>query len=86
MAKNWTDLQPHLICLRKLVEAENVERGAAIALAPPGASNDPMVADGLRLVRSFLWIEDEDARNSIIDIVETIAEKYTDFKNKRPVN
>jgi hypothetical protein len=86
MAKNWTDLQPHLICLRKLVEAEKVERGAAIALARPDASDDPMVADGLRLVRSFLWIEDEDARNSIIDIVETIAEKYTDFKNKRPVN
>lgn len=86
MAKNWTDLQPHLICLRRLVEAEQVERGASIALAHPGAGDDPMVADGLRLMRSFLWIEDEDARNSIIDIVETIAEKYADFRNQRPVN
>ena len=35
--------------------------------------DDPYIVDGLRLMRSFLLVEDSDVRASIIRLVEKIA-------------
>ena len=44
---------------------------------------DPIAADGLRLIRSFLLIQDCDARASIINTVEkALAAQSSTFKNK----
>jgi hypothetical protein len=47
--------------------------------APSEAANDRFIADGLRLVRSFMLIEDTDMRASIIRLVEKIAEQNRVF-------
>lgn len=47
--------------------------------APSEAVNDRFIADGLRLVRSFMLIEDTDMRASIIRLVEKIAEQNRIF-------
>jgi len=47
--------------------------------ASPQDSNDRFIADGLRLVRSFMLIEDPDMRASIIRLVEKIAEQNSIF-------
>lgn len=47
--------------------------------APSKAANDRFVADGLRLVRSFMLIEDTEMRASIIRLVEKIAEQNRIF-------
>jgi hypothetical protein len=48
--------------------------------APPQDPNDWFVADGMRLVRSFMLIEDTDMRASIIRLVDKIAEQNRIFK------
>ena len=47
---------------------------------PSKKSNDRFIADGLQLVRSFMLIEDDDMRASIIRMVEKIAEQNSIFK------
>jgi hypothetical protein len=45
-----------------------------------GSADDPRVAEGMRLVRSFMAIEDAQTRASILRIVEDIAEHSPLFK------
>lgn len=45
-----------------------------------GNADDPRVAEGMRLVRSFMAIEDAQTRASILRIVEDIAEHSPLFK------
>ena len=49
----------------------------AHSLAPLQEANaaDPLAAEGLRLIRSFLLIDDSEARDAIIKLAEKIAEK-----------
>lgn len=47
------------------------------------SANDPHVADGMRLVRSFMAIECERTRASIIQIVEEIAGHSAVFSKAR---
>jgi len=48
----------------------------------PDAADDPIVAEGMRLIRSFLLIEDCNTRASIIQVAEKAAEKNPIFKTK----
>jgi len=43
---------------------------------------DPITADGLRLIRSFLLIGNSCTRESIINIVEELAAQNSNFKSK----
>ena len=45
-----------------------------------GNADDPRVAEGMRLVRSFMAIEDAQTRASILRIVEDIAAHSPLFK------
>jgi hypothetical protein len=45
-----------------------------------GSAHDPRVAEGMRLVRSFMAIEDAQTRASILRIVEEIADHSPLFK------
>lgn len=47
----------------------------------PADAQDPVVADGLILMRSFMAIDDADLRASIIGFVENIARQSPVFKN-----
>jgi hypothetical protein len=45
----------------------------ARALAAAGSSDDPRMAEALRMAKAFLAIEDETARNSLVALAERLA-------------
>jgi hypothetical protein len=61
----------------------NVKRAFSGRTKPglPADAQDPVVADGLILMRSFMAIDDADMRASIIGIVEKIARQTPLFRN-----
>ena len=77
MSKQDSDCQSNVIHLRKQRKpiAPSPRHGNVAAL-PARSSDDPVVADGLQLMRAFLWIVDSKTRATIIQSVEEIAEQY----------
>ncbi|MFN3658117.1 MAG: hypothetical protein ACK4UO_12745 [Pseudolabrys sp.] len=73
----------NVIALRSRPARMRPEAAAGAGSFPLTSTNDRCIADGMRLVRSFMAIEDEQTRASIIRIVEEIAENTPVFRKSR---
>ena len=69
----------NVITFRDRWDRTRPEYMGALGSIPPSA-NDRCVADGMRLISSFMAIEDEQTRASIIRIVEEIAQNAPVFR------
>jgi hypothetical protein len=75
MANRLWDMQTNIVQLRQLAECTllNEPDTGRDATLTSSSISDPIVVDGLRLLRSFRLIEERDTRQSVIQIVEKIA-------------